>query len=58
MLTRLNGLLSCDECGATVSDEMAEHHLTWHKMINDAFNGTALLLLELRKALVEGRDTE
>lgn len=58
MLTRINGLLSCEECGASVTEEMAEHHLAWHKMINDAFNGTAMLLLELRKALVEGHDTE
>lgn len=55
MITRINGLLSCEECGASVAENMADHHLAWHKQINDAFAGAVMLIQELRKALGIGQ---
>lgn len=57
MITRINGLLSCQECGASVTEDMTDLHLQWHKEINDAFSGAVLLIKDLSERLGE-RHTE
>jgi hypothetical protein len=58
MLTRINGLLSCEECGASVSEEMADLHLSWHQEMNMAFIKVADFITVFRKALVEGQGSK
>jgi hypothetical protein len=58
METRINGLLTCDQCGASVTEEATETHLGWHKEVDEAFTGAARLISTLAQEIVQLKHKE